>query len=110
MSAQITEQPTLRKFVKSLTSNMNTTTLKDRLCNLCNQRVIEDEMDFLCTCPMYANRRHAVYHSTNESNPDFERISIDQMFAYLIQIEWKTVFQFLEYAFDERKRMLYNVA
>ncbi len=61
---------------------------------------------------MYANRRHttSMYNSANESDPDFEGMFIDQKFIYLMQFEWKSVSQFLEYTFNERKRMLYNVA
>ncbi len=41
---------------------------------------------------MYANRRHTLY---NAANDDFERITIDQKFVYLMQFEWKSVSQFL---------------
>ncbi len=37
-------------------------------------------------------------------------MAIDQKFVYLMQFEWKSVSQFLEHAFDERKKILYNVA
>ncbi len=69
------------------------TPLEERLCNVCNQNVIEDEMHFLCICPMYANRRHTMYNSANASNPGFERMAIDQKFFYLMQFEWKSVSQ-----------------
>ncbi len=60
-------------------------------------------------CSTCANRRHVMYNSANESNPDYQRMYIDQKFVYFMQFEWESVSQFLECAFDERKRMLYNV-
>ncbi len=68
------------------TGSWRGTPLEDCLCTVCNQNVIEDQMHFLCICAMYANRRHTMYNSANKSNPDFERMPIDQKCGFFTAI------------------------
>ena len=43
------------------TGRFSNTKLEERLCCICNNNEIEDEIHFLCICSFYSNDRHTLY-------------------------------------------------
>jgi hypothetical protein len=77
--------------------------LEDRTCEVCNTNVIEDEVHFVCKCPIYDHLRAELFNSLNIAHlSDVEKL------IYLVKFHWKKLAVFLEKAWFIRKSLLYS--
>ena len=60
-----------------------------RLCKYCN--VIEDEVHFVTDCQCNVNERNILYENVNNLYPNFQSLSNNQKFIFIMQNENSTV-------------------
>ena len=90
------------------TGRYNGTKLEDRLCNMCDDNSVEDELHFLCICPFYNNVRKAMYENVSALNLDFPQMSNDQKFIELMSNHNLKVCKYLKVAWEKRREALYK--
>lgn len=59
-------------------------TLEQRLCKICNDDLIEDEMHFLMTCTAYRSERTEVFEKLNALIVAFHSYTIQEKFKFLM--------------------------
>ena len=83
--------------------------LCDRTCLVCNNAV-EDEIHFLCQCPLYIEPRTRLFQIANESHSDFHHMDVFDQFVYLMSNQQRHVVKFLSKAIPLRTDRLFNRA
>jgi hypothetical protein len=94
--------------LKIETGRFTNTPLDARICNLCNLNEIENEMHFLCSCPLYQISRNIMYNKAINNYPDFVNKTNEDKLVYLLECEWKGVADFLKTAWDIRCTSMYK--
>ena len=56
----------------------------ERVCELCDLNMVENEEHVLCHCPVYANIRNNLYGAVAVTNPDFKNINETAKFVFLM--------------------------
>ena len=80
--------------------------LCDRLCELCDDLSVEDEIHFLCECSYYTEFRSDLFNHASLSDSSFlDKDSIDQ-FVFLMSNYQKDVIHFLTKAIFKRSNRL----
>ena len=80
--------------------------LCDRLCEVCNEGSVEDEIHFLCECSSYSDFRISLFNQASISDASFlEKESFEQ-FVFLMSNCQKAVSDFLTNAILKRTKML----
>ena len=82
--------------------------LSERLCTLCNENLVEDEMHFLCCCSYYSDLRSTLYNKARENNADFDSLDIIDKFVYLMSNFQRDTITFTYYSVMRRKSALYH--
>ena len=78
-----------------------------RLCELCNLNCIEDEIHFLCTCPVYTEVRSILFDKIID-NDSFTDMDCTDKFIFLMKNHWKDVSTFVSNAWRIRQEKLYK--
>ncbi len=81
--------------------------LEERLCEICKNGLIEDELHFLCVCDKYDLERNEMYTRISEKYPDFIELDNIDKLIFLMKNEWKEVCNFIDIAWRKRKNILY---
>ena len=79
--------------------------IEERLCRF-SKSLVEDEVHFLCICPLYVAERFKLYTSIIEINELFE--PINTKFQYLKQLNSTDVLRFVDKAWNICKEFMYN--
>ena len=79
--------------------------LSERICKLCDLNMVEDEIHFLCVCPLYTEERGHLFSKVFLSNSSFSNLDSFDKFVYLMSNHERSVVTFLSTAF--RKRQTY---
>ena len=58
--------------------------IEDRLCEICNNHEIEDEIHFLINCPFYCNFRSPIIQLAGSLNQHFHHLSPKEQFIFLM--------------------------
>jgi hypothetical protein len=82
--------------------------LESRLCEMCNMNVIENEFHFLCECPGYELDRQTMYSEIANRINDFENMSDNDKFKYILKYEWKKLAKYLQNSWNIRCTVLYR--
>ncbi len=90
------------------TGRFRNISVENRLCQVCNTQLIEDEIHFLCTCPEYTNIRNEMYHSIIVKHNGFDLLSDQDKFIYIMKNEWKSLGIYLSKAWQIRTNKLYK--
>ncbi len=90
------------------TGRYTNTELENRLCEFCEKNVIEDEKHFICSGSFYNDLRNSLYLKIKCTQPDFQSISVDDNFVYMLQNKPHLVAKFCHQAFSKRRQKLYN--
>ena len=69
--------------------------IDERLCQFCKS-LVEDEVNFLCSCPLYAAERCKLYTSIIGRNELFEPVEINTKLQYIMQLNSRDVLQFVD--------------
>ena len=82
--------------------------LKDCICEHCNTQQIEDEIHFLCQCPLYYHIRKMLFDRAEAQCPAFCQMNIQNKFSFLVKNMWRGVANFLVSALKIRQNKLYQ--
>ena len=80
---------------------------EERLCPFCNNNDIEDEIHFVMICPLYDGIRERQFRCIPELN-DLDNMTLDDKFAYLMKNYWRSCLNYINDAWNLRKKCLYN--
>ena len=84
------------------------TPLEERLCTLCEENVVEDEIHFLCSCSMYCEARNVLFTHASARCDGFPDLDIIDKFVFLMGNMQKQVMSFIVQATYKRRVMLYR--
>ena len=82
--------------------------LSERLCNLCDDNLVEDEVHFLCCCRLYNDLREVLYNHARENNLEFDSLDTLDKFVYLMSNLQKHTISYVHQAVLRRKSALYR--
>jgi len=92
------------------TGRWNNVTLEERLCKLCNDNSIEDEIHFIFQCPFYNTTRRNFLDHVVDVNPHFETLDNNEKLRFCFQKENLNTFcKYINEIFHYRQCHLYNV-
>ena len=82
--------------------------LNNRICTLCNLLDIEDEIHFVCRCPIYDNPRLQLFQIAFEGNPNFYHLTQSDKFIYLVKHHYKKLAIFIKQSWQIRQNLIYR--
>lgn len=80
--------------------------VEERICQICNQNVIEDEMHFLFYCQAYDNIRESFFEIVN--NEYFESVDMKGKLKYLFENKPRQTAKYIVKLYEHRKMLLYK--
>ena len=89
------------------TGRFRGTPLEERICQMCNNNVIEDEKHFLVECNLYQEHRTELYEDVSSRNIYFTNFDDVTQFKYLINHEWRQLSKYIAKAWSTRLSKLY---
>ena len=78
-----------------------------RVCLICNNDV-EDEIHFLCQCPLYMALRTKLFQTAHDSHAEFFDLDVFDQFVYLMVNQQRHVIKFISKAIPLRIERLFN--
>ena len=83
--------------------------LENRICSLCDLGEIENEIHFLCECPLYVTQRQELYDLARNKIETFDtNLPSENIFILLMKHMQKGVSKFLKIAYHIRRNNIYN--
>ena len=82
--------------------------LGERLCTLCNNGEVEDELHFVCSCSMYSEFRETLYDHGRMYFPDFDNLDVTTKFVVLMSNCQKQMIAFTAKACHKRRSAIYQ--
>lgn len=80
---------------------------EERLCSVCDLRVIEDEFHFMFYCPLYFSLRTVLFRAVHNVKPDLFWLPEGEMLNWLFKQETFSVARYVENAWKLRISILY---
>ena len=84
--------------------------LNERICKVCNSGAIEDEIHFLCECPIYSDERSIMFSKASENIQTFQQMDILDKFVFLMANQERAVISFLSKAIHKRRNSLFYIS
>ena len=81
--------------------------VEERICQMCEYNLVEDEMHFILNCPAYEDNRTQLYNSINCNN--FNEMEPEQKFIYMFKNESLKLCKYVEKSWEVRCSKLYNM-
>ena len=78
----------------------------ERICRICKSGDIENELHFLCICPLYQNVRNDLYAKMIDYNPEFINLSTVEKFVYMLTQHQLEVSSYIVMAWKIRQEIL----
>ena len=78
--------------------------VNERICEVCNIDLVEDEFHFICVCNAYCEYREILFDKVENS----ENMSLEELFVYVMKCKPFEVSEYVEKAWSKRKRVLFN--
>lgn len=82
--------------------------VNERLCKLCSENEVEDEIHFLLKCPNYNEERIALLNQAMTLNQNFINLPIAEQLKFLMNNLIKHVAKYLSNAWSKRRKCLFN--
>lgn len=82
--------------------------LQDRLCTICNLHLIEDEIHFICSCPVYDTERAHFYNQMSNIDPNFREKSTEDKFISIMENSGQQLAKFIYKIWNKRNSIVYN--
>ena len=79
---------------------------ESRMCHFCKNE-IEDELHFVCVCPVYSNHRKILFNEIILTYNNFSNLDITEKFCFIMATGTKYVLNYVENAWNTRKSLLY---
>ena len=89
------------------TGRFSNLALNDRHCYMCPGQEVEDELHFICTCPLYDDLRNNLFTIALQKSPIFIRMDNVQKLVFLFQNVGRELSRFLVQAWGRRRSNLY---
>ena len=94
--------------IKIETGRFMSLPVQQRLCELCEMHKVENEIHFLCECPLYHDFRETLYDHAKLMTNDSVTMGMQEKFVYLMNHMWREVSCYLVQSWNIRKDKLYN--
>ena len=91
------------------TGRFDQTKVEDRICELCDDDLIEDEFHFLMKCRLYDDLRDVLFAKAKLKCENFCNMTGEEKFVYLMSNCNFNVAKFIKNAWQLRKEKRYNV-
>ena len=82
--------------------------LSERLCSLCDENLVEDEVHFLCYCKFYTEFRNVLFTEARKAYTAFDSLDIIDKYVYLMSNLQKDTIAFVYQSVLKRKSALYQ--
>ena len=92
----------------SVTVRMRKMKVDERTCEICNSNAVENEIHFICECPVYENYRHRLYEEVSRTDTNFMNLPIQEKFVYLMENECKKLSLYIVDIWNVRNSVLYK--
>ena len=79
---------------------------ESRMCHFCKNE-IEDQLHFVCVCPVYSNHRKILFNEIILTFNNFSNLDITEKFCFIMATGTKYVLDYVENAWNTRKSLLY---
>ena len=89
------------------TGRFSNIALNERHCYMCPGNDVEDEIHFICKCPLYEDLRDNLFHSALQKSPIFMTMNDTQKLVYLFRNVGRELTKFVFHAWHRRKNTLY---
>ena len=83
--------------------------INERICQMCDNKEIENEIHFTCKCPCYDNIRKYMFDNYKKSHSGFMNKSDNEKFIYLMSHPNKSLANFIVKSWGIRKNILYKI-
>ena len=90
------------------TGRYSGTTLENRLCKICGDGEVEDEIHFLCHCKTYTSDRVKLYIQAQQSNANFNELDDIDKFVFLMSEMQIPVAKFITSSVNIRNDAIYK--
>ena len=70
---------------------------EQRICKMCDQNMVEDEIHFLIACSRYAGERNTIFEDINKKYPSIKQLPPSEKFIWLMNHKDKSVTLTLAY-------------
>ena len=80
----------------------------ERLCTLCKENYVEDEIHFVCVCKIYDLHRKKLYDYIKEQHEMFKHLSDENKFIILLKYESRKLAEYLFEAWNLRNSILFK--
>ena len=94
--------------LKIETGRFSNIAVNERHCEMCSSQNIEDELHFICVCPLYDDLRNNLFASASQISQNFNFLNNTQKLIFLFQKVGRDLSKFLSHAWQRRRNMLYN--
>ena len=84
------------------------TKLNDRICRICGNGEIEDEIHFITSCSAYSDLRDILFTKAANDNPEFISYDVLDSFVYLMNDLQKPTMDFIHNAYHRRWTIMYR--
>ena len=81
---------------------------EERLCKICNNQEIEDEVHFLFHCETYTNERASLFDNINQKSMDFSEMNDICKLDYLMKFHVYAFGHYVKDIYTKRRKILYN--
>ena len=79
--------------------------VNERICEVCNIDLVEDEFHFICVCNVYSEYRETLFNKVENS----ENMSLEELFVHILKYKPFEVSEYIEKAWYKRKTILFNL-
>ena len=94
--------------IKIETGSFRSLPVQQRLCELCEMHKAENEIHFLCECPLYHDFRETLYDHAKLMTNAFVTMGMQEKFVYLMKHMWREVSCYFVQSWNIRKDNLYD--
>ena len=96
------------KRKKEENGSMRKLEVNERLCKMCSEIEVEDEIHFLLKCTKYNEDRNLLLNHATTLNQNFHSFPINEQLKFLMNNCIKYVARYLSDAWSKRKKCLFN--
>jgi hypothetical protein len=82
--------------------------LNDRLCQICHDQKVEDELHFLFTCDAYTEKRQTFFDEMLNKNDEFIQMSNTDKLKFCCEYEPRKLAKYICDIFQQRKDLQYT--
>ena len=82
--------------------------VEDRLCQVCDQNAVENEIHFLLHCTLYDDLRRAMIVKSERRDTGFRKLTETEKLTFILKHEERQCAKFIFSAMHRRKSVLYR--